>query len=115
MTASDYTVIIAAIGVVVVNALGIFVQIVTAWRASDKVSIVAQKADVVAEKAALVATTLEGQAAGNAKMVTDIAEIHKNTNGNLDKLNTRLEAMEKALAAKTEELVKLQNETKTTL
>jgi hypothetical protein len=76
MTASDWVVIIAAISLGVVQALGICVQIVTAWRASDKVS--------------QVATTLE--------------KVHVDTNGNLTKMAQRLEAVEKALVLKTDEL-----------
>lgn len=76
VTATDYTVIIAAISLGVVQALGIVVQIVSAWRASDRV--------------AGVASTLE--------------KVHTDTNGNLSKLNARLESLERALAVKTEEL-----------
>jgi hypothetical protein len=88
MTASDWVIIIAAIGLALV-------QVITAWKASAKVDIVASK--------------LEDQRAGNSKMVQDISEIHTNTNGNLTKLTARLEKLEKALAAKTAEL----EETKT--
>lgn len=87
MTASEYTTIIAAIGVILMQILGILVQAFMAWLASKKVAVVA-----------------DDLKDGNVKMLKDVAEIHENTNGHLSELRKELAEVKLLLGVKTAEL-----------